>query len=203
MKRILTLLFLGSMFVQSQAQVLFSQDFESGLLDPMTAIDVDGKVVHPNIAASAGPTWSVRGNATAHVIVSTSWFNPVGQADDWIISPAVTIEQANTFLTWQAWSPDAAFRDGYEVRISTTDALIPSFTTLALNIPAENTTPTNSGMRWSLIGNVPLQFTLANADTCQVRADGMDLKPTGRTANLSHYQLKTHAARAIEAICRH
>lgn len=71
------------------------------------------------------------------------------------------------------------------------------------NAKIENTTPTNSGMRWSLIGNVPLQFTLANADTCQVRADGMDLKPTGRTANLSHYQLKTHAARAIEAICRH
>ncbi len=165
MKRILTLLFLGSMFVQSQAQVLFSQDFESGLLDPMTAIDVDGKVVHPNIAASAGPTWSVRGNATAHVIVSTSWFNPVGQADDWIISPAVTIEQANTFLTWQAWSPDAAFRDGYEVRISTTDALIPSFTTLALNIPAENTTPTNRSLKLDAYIGQTIYFAFRNHST--------------------------------------
>jgi len=162
MKRILTLLFLGSLFVQSQAQVLFSQDFESGVLAPMTAIDVDGKTVHPNVAASAGPTWSVRGNATNHLIVSTSWFNPVGQADDWVISPAITIAQANTFLTWQAFAADPAFRDGYEVRISTTDALIPSFTTLALNVPAENSTLTNRSLKLDAYIGQTIYFAFRN-----------------------------------------
>jgi hypothetical protein len=162
MKRILTLLFLGSLFMQSQAQVLFSQDFESGVLDPMTAIDVDGKTVHPNVANSAGPTWSVRGTSPNSVIVSTSWFNPVGQADDWIISPAITIADANTFLTWQAWSPDAAFRDGYEVRISTTDNLIPSFTTLALTVPAENTTPTNRSLKLDAYIGQTIYFAFRN-----------------------------------------
>ncbi len=161
MKRILTLLFLGSLFVESQAQVLLSQGFESGVLAPFTAVDVDGKTVHPNIAASAGPTWSVRGT-TSHVIVSTSWFNPVGQADDWLISPAVTIEQANTFLTWQAWSPDAAFRDGYEVRISTTDNAIPSFTTVALTVPAENTTATNRSLKLDQYIGQTIYFAFRN-----------------------------------------
>ena len=162
MKRILTLLFLGSLFVQSQAQVLFSQDFETASLAPMTAIDIDGKTVHPNIAASAGPTWSVRGNATNHLIVSTSWFNPVGLADDWVISPAITVAQANTFLTWQAWSPDAAFRDGYEVRISTTDNLVPSFTTVALTVPAENTTATNRSLKLDAYIGQTIYFAFRN-----------------------------------------
>jgi len=139
MKRIFTLLALGFLFVQAQAQVLFSQDFESGSIAPMTAVDVDGKTVHPNVASIAGPTWQVVGTSPNRVIVSTSWFNPVGQADDWIITPALTIEQLNTILVWQAFSPDAAFRDGYEVRISTTDNQIASFTNLALNVPAEET----------------------------------------------------------------
>lgn len=162
MKKILTLLFLGSFFVQSQAQVLFSQDFESGALAPMTAVDVDGKTVHPNVAANAGPTWSVRGTSPNRVIVSTSWFNPVGQADDWIISPAITIADANTFLTWQAWSPDAAFRDGYEVRISTTDNLIPSFTTVALTVPAENTTATNRSLKLDAYIGQTIYFAFRN-----------------------------------------
>lgn len=140
MKRIFTLLALGFLFVQAQAQVLFSQDFESGSIAPMTAVDVDGKTVHPNVASVAGPTWQVVGTSPNRVIVSTSWFNPVGQADDWIITPALTIEQVNTILVWQARAQDPAFADGYEVRISTTDNQIASFTNLALNVPAEQTT---------------------------------------------------------------
>lgn len=71
------------------------------------------------------------------------------------------------------------------------------------NARIENAMPTATGLRWNLSGHVPLQFTLANVDDCKVRADGVELKPARRTANLSHYQLKSHAARAIEAICRY
>lgn len=57
-------------------------------------------------------------------------------------------------------------------------------------------------MRWNLAGNVPLQFTLAHAEGCRVRAGGVDLTPTRREANLSYYQVQAHAARPLEAICR-
>src|SRR5687767_11504924 len=115
MKRIFTLLSLCFLMYQAQSQVLFSQDFESGSLDPMIAIDVDGKVVAPQIANQAGPTWSVRGDDNNRLVVSTSWFAPVGIADDWLISDTISVTQANTFLIWEAFSPDVNYRDGYEV----------------------------------------------------------------------------------------
>ena len=59
-----------------------------------------------------------------------------------------------------------------------------------------------NGYRWTLEGHVPLQFTLAHGDACRVRAGGRDLVPTRRVGSLSYYELKAHAARPLEAICR-
>ncbi len=162
MKRILTLLFLGAMFMQTQAQVLFSQDFESATIAPMKAVDVDGRTIHPNVASFCGPTWTIVGNAENRQVVSTSWFNPVGVADDWLISPAVEITQANTFLVWQAYSPDANYRDGYEVRISTTDDEVASFTTIALTVPAELTTPNIRALRLDDYVGTTIHFAFRN-----------------------------------------
>jgi hypothetical protein len=106
----------------------------------MTAVDVDGVPVNPGAPSYCGPTWTVIGDAKNKLVVSTSWLNPVGVADDWLITPAISITEANTFLWWEGYSPDANYRDGYEVRISTTDNQIASFTNLALNIAAELTT---------------------------------------------------------------
>ncbi len=162
MKRFFTLIILATLIIRADAQVLFSQDFESGSLAPMTAVDVDGRTVHPNVAGSAGPTWSVRGNATNRLIVSTSWFNPIGQADDWIISPAIEITQLNALLLWEAFSPDAAFRDGYEVRISTTDNQIASFTTIALTVAAEQTTATRRSLNLDAYMGQTIYFAFRN-----------------------------------------
>jgi hypothetical protein len=163
MKRILTLLFMGAVFVQTQAQVLFFQDFESGVLDPMTAVDVDGKTVNPNVAGVAGPTFQVvQQTATNKMVVSTSWFEPVGQADDWLISPPLTVADSNTFLIWEAYSPDASYRDGYQVRISTTDDQIASFTNLALNVAAELTTLTKRSVKLDAYVGQTIYFAFRN-----------------------------------------
>ena len=61
---------------------------------------------------------------------------------------------------------------------------------------------TPEGQRWHLGGKVPLKCTLTHAEACRVRAGGHDLTPTRRAANLSYYELKSHAARPLEAICR-
>ncbi|HJW28601.1 MAG TPA: choice-of-anchor J domain-containing protein, partial [Saprospiraceae bacterium] len=148
MKRMLTLLFMVALFLGVKAQVLFNQDFESGTLDPMKAVDVDGKTVNANVASFCGPTFTVvQQAATNKAVVSTSWFEPVGQADDWLISPPITVTSANTFVSWRAYSPDANYRDGYQVRISTTNDSIASFGTLALNVAAELTTWTTRSIR--------------------------------------------------------
>ncbi len=141
MKRILTLLILSFLFYQAQSQILFSQDFESGSLDPMTAIDVDGKTLDSNLPGYLGPTWTVfQSTASNKMIASTSWFTPVGVANDWLISDSIVVTEPNTFLIWDSYTQDPNFRDGYEVRLSTTDKAVASFTNVLFTIPAELTT---------------------------------------------------------------
>ncbi len=148
---------------QAQAQILFSQDFESGLLDPMTAVDVDGKTLDPSVASFAGPTWTVvQSGPTNKQVLSTSWFTPVGKADDWLISPALDITVGNTFLIWEAYSPDASYRDGYEVRLSTTDSLTPSFTTVLLTVPAELTTTQTRSVKLDAFIGQTIYFAFRN-----------------------------------------
>ena len=57
-------------------------------------------------------------NVADSVAFSTSWYTPAGTANDFMWIPAQVI-QPNTTLFWNAKAYDAAFADGYEVRIMT------------------------------------------------------------------------------------
>lgn len=163
MKRILTLLLLSFLVYQVQSQVLFSQDFESGVLDPMIALDIDGKVVAPQVANFAGPTWTVVStSASNNAIVSTSWFAPVGIADDWLISDSLHVTSPNTFLIWEAYTPDPSFRDGYQVKVSTTGKDIASFTNNLLTIGQELTTWTTRSLNLDAFVGQTIYFAFRN-----------------------------------------
>lgn len=56
--------------------------------------------------------------------------------------------------------------------------------------------------RWTLEGEVPLEFSLADAGDCRVSVAGRELQPVRRQATTLHYALPTHAARPLEAICQ-
>jgi hypothetical protein len=56
--------------------------------------------------------------------------------------------------------------------------------------------------RWTLEGEVPLAFSLANAQGCRVRVGGQDIAAAHQQAGLSHYVVSSHAARPLEAICQ-
>lgn len=76
----------------------------------------------PDIStAYINEAWEVRedfaedaGNCAAF---STSYYSPVGAADDWMWTPGVAITSSRTLLRWRARSLDPAFRDSYEVRV--------------------------------------------------------------------------------------
>ena len=53
------------------------------------------------------------------VVVSTSFYDPAGQADDWMWTPLIQGITANTKLKWKAIANNEYFYDGYEVRIMT------------------------------------------------------------------------------------
>ncbi|MGJ8662406.1 MAG: choice-of-anchor J domain-containing protein [Marinicella sp.] len=53
------------------------------------------------------------------MVASTSFYDPVGQSEDWLITPLISIED-NSILTWRTMAVDSLKPDGYEVYISTT-----------------------------------------------------------------------------------
>lgn len=91
--------------------------------------------------------------------------------------------------------------DSAELVLRATESATPRL--LSANAKVESFESTPEGQRWNLAGNVPLKFTLTHAEACRVRVGGHDLTPTRRAANLAHYELKAHAARPLETICRY
>lgn len=72
------------------------------------------------------------------VAISTSSYQPQGQADDWMITHAFQVPSAAD-LSWRAIADDAGFPDGYEVRYSTGGATPADFTAPPLfSVAAEN-----------------------------------------------------------------
>lgn len=66
-------------------------------------------------------------DATNCVAFSTSWYDPAGQADDWMVTPLIALPGAPS-LSWRGRAPDPDYPDGYEVRVSTTGSSPADFT---------------------------------------------------------------------------
>jgi hypothetical protein len=60
----------------------------------------------------------------------------------------------------------------------------------------------STGVRWSLSGHVPLQFTLKNVQDCDVRLGNRKLTPHRQDGSFSHFELTEHVAPSLEALCR-
>ncbi|WMX12204.1 T9SS-dependent choice-of-anchor J family protein [Aureispira sp. CCB-E] len=135
----------------SQAQVLYSEDFEgTGGVMPsgLTIIDNDGNA---NANVATFDQWTLSGSTETGAVVDsvaavTSWLDPAGASDDWLITPQVSGITSATSLAWEAVARDPNFADGYEVWVTSTIAgaspVISDFTTggtMVFNIAAEDT----------------------------------------------------------------
>lgn len=162
MKQILLVL-LVTMTMQLHGQI-FSADFNDKTLNGMKAVDLDGKSPHADVAAFKD-AWNVmdlfqNGNFAAY---STSYFTPVGQANDWLISPKISIPADKTYsLLFRAIAPDKDFRDGFEVRVSTTTDTTTSFTDLLLKVEAEEAAWTNRSVDLSNYAGKDIYFAIVN-----------------------------------------
>ncbi len=92
--------------------------------------------------------------------------------------------------------------DSAELTLATTVQPSPLLVSANARVNAFESTADGGG-RWDLQGHVPLQFTLAHVQSCHVRVGGRDLNPVRRDGALSYYELPAHAARPLEALCRH
>lgn len=72
------------------------------------------------------------------IAFSTSYYSPEGQANDWLITPSITIPNSGTpTLYWKGKSYDFEYTDSYAIKVSETNNNQESFTTTLAQIDAE------------------------------------------------------------------
>ncbi|MDB4533984.1 choice-of-anchor J domain-containing protein [Vicingaceae bacterium] len=146
MKKLLLSAFgFAAMMASADAQI-FSEDFDAGMPGTFTVTDVDGQPVHANVSAftDAWVGTTVDGGLCAG---STSWYDPAGQSDDWMATPAITLPTTGNgiVLEFDAVAPDAAYADALEIYVSTTGATPADFTSAALY----NSAPAGEAAAWA------------------------------------------------------
>lgn len=133
-KKLLSVFSILTLLSTIQAQVLFNEDFD-GISGPTAG--GAGTYSFPNgwllrnsdnrtpdaAVAYVNEAWERRedfaNNVTDSAAFSTSWYSPVGAADDWMWTPLIGPITANTVLSWNALAYDPSYPDGYEVRVMT------------------------------------------------------------------------------------
>ncbi len=109
---------------------IYNEDFDAGAPVGFTIVDNDGLTPHPSVSefTSAWIRMADPDNTSDTVMGSTSYFDPVGQADRWLITPGIALGSYGNRFYWEARSHDASFPDTYYVLISSTDTQLSSFT---------------------------------------------------------------------------
>lgn len=119
---------------------ILSTDFESGIPADFSIVDNDG--LNPDDQVSEFTTAWISivdpENTSNTVAASTSFFDPVGTANRWLITPALAMGSYGNFISWTARSHDASFPDDYLVMVSTTDDQLTSFTDTIGYVQEEN-----------------------------------------------------------------
>lgn len=126
MKKLLfSLSFLLSLFT-AQAQVcggpaLIDEKFDNGIPGSWTILNLDGNTLYWNMP-SKGYTgaWQSFQHNGRKCIANTSRFTPSGGADDYLISPQITLGGSPICLSWKGSTYNSQFTENYEIRISTT-----------------------------------------------------------------------------------
>ncbi|MDC0100311.1 T9SS type A sorting domain-containing protein [Crocinitomicaceae bacterium] len=141
MIKTISILALGviSINVSAQTQV-YGEDFQNGLPVNYTIFDNDGFTPDASVIEFADAWISLTDpvDSTDSIVGSTSFFDPVGQADRWLITPSIVLGSYGNSIFWDAKSHDPSFPDDYMVLASKTDAQIASFTDTLLNISDES-----------------------------------------------------------------
>ena len=117
-----------------------------GLPTGWTQYNGDAFTPYTSFAAAFGTNaWITRevtlaSGAKDTIAVSTSYYTPVGVANDWLISPSFT-PVTGSYLLFDALAQDGNYPDGFMVKVSTTGGAYTNFTTApVLTVPSESST---------------------------------------------------------------
>ena len=145
---------------------IFSEDFQSGIPLNFSIINNDNAI--PAAAVSEYTTAWISivdpSNTSDSIAASTSYFEPIGIASRWLITPKVKLGSFGNFIEWNARSQDASFSDDYMVLVSRTTPTIAAFEDTIAKLSAEYVDWTNRKVDLSLKGfnNDSVYFAFVN-----------------------------------------
>ncbi|MCO5260989.1 MAG: T9SS type A sorting domain-containing protein [Crocinitomicaceae bacterium] len=131
MKQIL-LAVVGSLFLANMIfsqSIAFQENFNAGIPATFTLYNKDGLTPNAQVSEYTNAWISKEdpADATNKVASSTSYFSPVGSANRWLVTPAITLGGYGNSLSWKGKSHDASYSDSYYVLLSKTANVIDSF----------------------------------------------------------------------------
>jgi len=132
MNKILFFVFMSA-GVSSSAQVveLLNENFDNGFPAGWQSIDDDGLIPYASVVY-LGDSYGIREdfdstNVGDSIVAATSWFDPIGTASNYLITPQVLLKSNGNQLYYEVKSQDPSYPDGYQVLISNTVPVIDSF----------------------------------------------------------------------------
>lgn len=135
----------------SQTDLLL-EDFQNGIPNNWTVVNNDNLTPVFSVYTNAWISIVDPENSNDTVASSTSYFSPVGSANRWLITPAITLGSFGNYVDWNAKSQDASVPDSYLVLVSKTDNQLSSFTDTVGIVQEENFEWTNRQIDLSLNG---------------------------------------------------
>lgn len=138
-KHIVSIGFIG-LLTQAEAQTqVYLEDFNNGIPASYTIYDNDN-LTPDSVTLDFSDAWIALPDPLDPmdtIVGSTSFFDPAGTADRWLITPQITLGAFGNIVYWHGRSDDPSFPDGYFVLASRTDTQISSFTDTVALVNAE------------------------------------------------------------------
>ncbi|MFA6932409.1 MAG: DUF2436 domain-containing protein, partial [Bacteroidales bacterium] len=146
--------------------VSLTYDFNTGVLPADWRLhNVDGLQAHNVNMFPNNEAWAITQiSETEYAAASTSWFDPAGQADRWLVTSRINL-QGNNYLQFDIASYEAEYLESMEIKLSTGGTEPSDFTTLLqtlTEIPAAFNTQTIDLSTYT--GTVRIAFRLISND---------------------------------------
>ena len=130
------LLLFGSFFFSTLtfSQIIFSENFDANTNLPAGWVEynVDNKTPYTSVSFMGTNAWIVKSSSVSghgNQLVSTSYYNPPGQSNDWLVTPTISIPASGNYqLRFESMASNKNYPDGYEVYISSTGNNVTDFT---------------------------------------------------------------------------
>lgn len=134
MKAIFTSIIVALTFQSYAQNTVLSEDFESGIPSSWKVVTKDQLTVDNSVAEYTEAWINVEDPFDTailnHCASSTSFFTTVGNANRWLITPAITLADMGNVLTFNGASFDPSFPDNYAIKYGTDINDLDNFETL-------------------------------------------------------------------------